>query len=118
MPADKRVSGGREGRDMAKRQGQVAEAEIRVASEDLAAAVRAKDVDRLMAHYAPDVRSFGIGQDVAFAHSLDRVQGVKSDGTKVDMWWRSTVGYRRIDGRGSSPTATIRCRSTWRAVEP
>jgi hypothetical protein len=36
---------------------------------------------------------------VAFGASLNRVNGTKTDGTKVDMWWRSTVGYRKIDGR-------------------
>ena len=113
------------------------EAEICTATEHLAAAVRAKDLDGLMAHYAPDVRSFGLpgplqyvgvdavrkqaaawldsyesplgyeirelsitaGPDVAFSHSLNRVTGTMTDGTKVDMWWRSTVGYRKMDGR-------------------
>jgi ketosteroid isomerase-like protein len=37
-----------------------AEAELHAAMEDLTAAVRAKDLDRLMAHYAPDGRSFGL----------------------------------------------------------
>jgi ketosteroid isomerase-like protein len=33
--------------------------------------------------------------DVAFAHYLFRVKGTMVDGTDVDMWVRSTVGFRR-----------------------
>jgi ketosteroid isomerase-like protein len=39
------------------------------------------------------------GADVAFSHSLNRVLGRLTDGTGIDMWWRSTVGYRKVDGR-------------------
>jgi uncharacterized protein (TIGR02246 family) len=37
--------------------------------------------------------------DVAFAHSLSHVTGTKKDGAPLDMWWRSTVCYRKIDDR-------------------
>jgi ketosteroid isomerase-like protein len=35
------------------------------------------------------------GDDVAFSHSLTHVTGVKVDGERVDMWFRSTIGLRR-----------------------
>jgi ketosteroid isomerase-like protein len=35
--------------------------------------------------------------DVAFSYSLNHVTGMKRDGTKVDMWWRATVCYRKMD---------------------
>jgi uncharacterized protein (TIGR02246 family) len=38
------------------------------------------------------------GDDVAFGHSLKRVSATTTDGRKLDMWWRATVCYRRIDG--------------------
>lgn len=34
--------------------------------------------------------------DVAFSHSLNHVSGTKTDGRKLDMWWRATVCYRKI----------------------
>jgi ketosteroid isomerase-like protein len=27
------------------------------------------------------------------------VVGTLFDGTRLDMWWRSTAGFRKIDGR-------------------
>jgi ketosteroid isomerase-like protein len=33
--------------------------------------------------------------DVGFAHFLFRVRGTMTEGTEVDMWVRSTVGFRR-----------------------
>ncbi|MGH6896941.1 MAG: YybH family protein [Geminicoccaceae bacterium] len=38
------------------------------------------------------------GDDVAFCHSLNRVNATTTDGQKLDMWWRATVGYRRLEG--------------------
>ena len=35
---------------------------------------------------------------VAFAHSLNGVSATMRDGRKLDMWWRSTLGWRRIEG--------------------
>jgi ketosteroid isomerase-like protein len=34
--------------------------------------------------------------DVAFSHSLNHVSGTKTDGKKLDMWWRATVCYRKL----------------------
>ena len=35
--------------------------------------------------------------DVAFAHSLGHVTGRRKDGVDVDMWFRTTLGLRRVD---------------------
>lgn len=42
--------------------------------------------------------SITAGDDVAFSHSLNRVVATTLDGTALDMWWRATACYRRIDG--------------------
>ncbi|MGH6918637.1 MAG: YybH family protein [Geminicoccaceae bacterium] len=42
--------------------------------------------------------SITAGDDVAFGHSLNRVRATTTDGRKLDMWWRATICYRRIDG--------------------
>ncbi len=34
--------------------------------------------------------------DVAFSHSLNHVSGTKTDGKKLDMWWRALVCYRKL----------------------
>jgi uncharacterized protein (TIGR02246 family) len=43
--------------------------------------------------------SINAGDDVAFNHGLNRVSATKTDGGKLDMWWRGTVCYRKIDGK-------------------
>jgi uncharacterized protein (TIGR02246 family) len=35
----------------------------------------------------------------AFCHSLNRVNGTKTDGGEIDMWWRATVCWSKIDGK-------------------
>jgi uncharacterized protein (TIGR02246 family) len=37
--------------------------------------------------------------DVAFCHGLHRVRGTLKTGQKIDMYWRATQGFRRIDGQ-------------------
>jgi ketosteroid isomerase-like protein len=37
--------------------------------------------------------------DVAFSHALSHVTGTLKTGTAVDMWLRTTLGFRRISGR-------------------
>lgn len=37
--------------------------------------------------------------DVAFSHALSHVTGTLKTKTKVDMWFRTTLGLRRMDGR-------------------
>ena len=39
------------------------------------------------------------GEDVAFWHGLHRVNGTKTDGVKLDMWWRTTLCLSKIDGK-------------------
>jgi len=36
---------------------------------------------------------------VGFSHGLNHVSGTKLDGNRLDMWWRATVCYRKLDGR-------------------
>jgi uncharacterized protein (TIGR02246 family) len=43
--------------------------------------------------------SITTGDDVAFSHSLNRVSATTTDGEKLEMWWRATVCYRKLDGR-------------------
>ena len=38
------------------------------------------------------------GDDVAFCHGLKRVRATTTAGQRLDMWWRATICYRRIDG--------------------
>ncbi len=35
---------------------------------------------------------------VAFCHCLEHIQGTRTDGEHADMWTRSTLGLRKIDG--------------------
>jgi uncharacterized protein YndB with AHSA1/START domain/ketosteroid isomerase-like protein len=39
-----------------------------------------------------------VGGDVAFAHGLGHMTGTKTDGEKVDLWTRVTVGFARRGG--------------------
>jgi len=43
--------------------------------------------------------SIATGDDVAFCHSLNQVSATKTDGVKLEMWWRATVCLRRIGGK-------------------
>lgn len=43
--------------------------------------------------------SITVGNTVAFCHYLYRVSGTMTNGREVDMWVRSTVCFRKIDGR-------------------
>jgi uncharacterized protein (TIGR02246 family) len=112
------------------------EARIRALIEERVGAVRAKDINALMSHHAPDVVMFdalnplqyvgadavreraeqwfswyrdSIGYEVrdlsiaagdgaAFCHYLYRVSGTMTNGREVDMWVRSTICFRKIDG--------------------
>lgn len=46
-----------------------------------------------------EVRHLSItaGDDVAFSHSLNRNNGILTNGQKVDMWLRWTACYRKTD---------------------
>lgn len=38
------------------------------------------------------------GDSAGFGHALTRMTGRKTDGTAVDLWFRTTFGLRKIDG--------------------
>jgi ketosteroid isomerase-like protein len=112
------------------------EADIRQRIEKWAEAVRTKNIESLMAIYAPEIVSFDldpplqyvgaeakrkrwlhvfgmyqcllgyeirdltitVGDDVAFAHSLNRVSGTFKNGNRSEFWLRWTTCFRKIDG--------------------
>ena len=114
----------------------IGERQVRALVGTLATAIRDKNVEALMSHYAPDVLAFDLlpplqysgadairkrvsawfssfegsiefemrnlhiaaGDDIAFCYSLNGVTGTSKDGAKVDMWWRATNCFRKIDG--------------------
>ena len=36
--------------------------------------------------------------DAAFCHSLNHANAILKDGNKLDMWWRETLNWQKIDG--------------------
>jgi len=40
-----------------------------------------------------------VGGDVAFSHGLSHVSATTTEGKLIDMWWRATTCFRRLDGR-------------------
>src|SRR5215469_4873063 len=43
--------------------------------------------------------SITVGDDVAFAYSLNRISGTLNTGQKTDLWLRSTVCFRKSNGK-------------------
>jgi uncharacterized protein (TIGR02246 family) len=41
--------------------------------------------------------NINVGDDVAFAHGLSHVSATKTGGGLLDMWWRTTLGFRKFD---------------------
>jgi uncharacterized protein (TIGR02246 family) len=39
------------------------------------------------------------GETLAFSHGLSHVSATRTDGGQLDMWWRTTVCFRKIDGK-------------------
>lgn len=37
--------------------------------------------------------------EVAFCHCLTRLQGTRTDGVKTDLWFRQTMGLKKVDGK-------------------
>ena len=110
--------------------------QIRTVIDALVSAIRVKDVDALMKHYASNAIAFDLlpplqhrgaaairqratewfaayegplgyemrdlsivaDEQVAFCHSLNGIKGTRKDGAKVEMWWRATNGFRRVNG--------------------
>ena len=48
-----------------------------------------------------EIRDLSIttGDDVAFSHSLNRMMTTTTGGAKVDLWFRATLDFRKIDGK-------------------
>ena len=46
-----------------------------------------------------EIRDLSItaGPNVAFSHGLSHVSATRTDGGQLDMWWRTTVCFRKID---------------------
>ena len=40
-----------------------------------------------------------VGDDVAFAYSLNRISGTMNNGQKTDAWLRWTVCFRKVNGK-------------------
>jgi uncharacterized protein (TIGR02246 family) len=40
-----------------------------------------------------------VGGDAAFCHCLSHVDATTTEGQRIDMWWRATSCFHRIDGR-------------------
>lgn len=38
-----------------------------------------------------------VGDDFAWSTALNRIRGTKVDGTKEDIWFRTTMGFRKVD---------------------
>ncbi len=49
-------------------------------------------------HETRDLR-ITIGDDVAFAHGLNRITGTRTNGPATDIWVRATLCFRKVDGR-------------------
>ena len=39
-----------------------------------------------------------VSGDAGFSHGLSRMTGTKTDGEKVDLWFRETLGFRKVGG--------------------
>jgi uncharacterized protein (TIGR02246 family) len=112
--------------------------QIRTLIDNWASAMRAKNAEGVVSHYAPDNVKFILapplqytrdnpfdkqglekwfssfqgpidyenralnitaGDDVAFCHSLNQMRATTTDGSKVDLWFRQTLGFHKIDGQ-------------------
>lgn len=56
--------------------------------------------------------------DVGFSHGLSHVAGKLKAGDDVDMWFRTTLGLRRMGGHWLICTTTAQTRSTPKAARP
>jgi ketosteroid isomerase-like protein len=42
--------------------------------------------------------TIAVDGSVAFCHCLEHIRGTRTDGEHADMWTRSTLGLRKVDG--------------------
>jgi hypothetical protein len=75
----------------AERGSTTAETEIRALIDGRARAARPRDVEQSLRRYAA-------GDDPVVSHSLNRMSATRTGGQQLDMRWRATICYRRIDG--------------------
>ena len=65
-------------------------------------AINQKDIDSVMYNYASDYEMSDLkitaANNLAFCFSLNHIVANKTNGGKLDMWWRETVCYRRLNG--------------------
>ena len=54
--------------------------------------------DGAIGYEVKDLRITASGE-TAYAHALNHLTGAKTDGEKTDLWFRLTMGFRKIDGR-------------------
>ena len=47
----------------------------------------------------PGERTIVVDENVAYAYGLQRLTGTKTDGEKVELWFRATACFRRDDGQ-------------------
>jgi uncharacterized protein (TIGR02246 family) len=76
----------------------IGETEIRALLNHVATAIRAKDVDALMAHYAPDVLAFDLLSPLQYT-------GAEAIGKRVSQWFSSFQGPIGYEMRNLSITA-------------
>jgi uncharacterized protein (TIGR02246 family) len=67
-------------------------------------AVRRRVVDWFSSFETPidyEIRDvdLSVDGDLAFDHHVTRVRGTNTSGARIDMWFRETAGYKKIDGR-------------------
>jgi len=53
--------------------------------------------DGLVGYEISDLR-ITAGDDTAFCHSLNHIYAMRTDGNKIDMWWRATVCLSKTSG--------------------
>ncbi len=48
-----------------------------------------------------EIRDLGVtaSDTLAFAHGLSHVSAKKADGGELDMWWRTTLCFLKVDGK-------------------
>jgi uncharacterized protein (TIGR02246 family) len=72
--------------------------------QTLGAEAKLKNWEEAFAVFQPplgyEIRDLAItvGDDVAFAHSFNRLSGTSENGDMVGPWVRYTAGFRKIDG--------------------